>query len=232
MPVTHAFVSAKVDDADTTLVRPSNWNADHAVTGLATSSDLSTHAGAADPHTGYRLESADHSHASTGLQAGTVAHSVLTGIAATDHHAAPVAGPDANIGVDAAGAAGTASTFARSAHGHQVVSDSGVASTQAFGDAASAGTSGTLQRGSHKHAMPANPVTAHEAAGDPHTGYLLESLLNAKGDLIGASADNTPSLLTVGANNTVLTADSTQATGLRWAAPSAGATYATVWKFS
>lgn len=29
--VTHGFVSAKADDADTTLVRPSNWNADHVV---------------------------------------------------------------------------------------------------------------------------------------------------------------------------------------------------------
>jgi len=34
---------------------------------------LTTHAAAADPHTGYRLESADHTHASTGLQAGQLA---------------------------------------------------------------------------------------------------------------------------------------------------------------
>jgi len=70
----------------------------------------------------------------------------------------------------------------------------------------------------HKHAMPADPVTAHVAAADPHTGYVLESLLNAKGDLITASADNTPALLTVGANDTILMADSAQASGLKWAA--------------
>ena len=29
--VTHAFVSAKSDDADTTLVRPTNWNAEHVI---------------------------------------------------------------------------------------------------------------------------------------------------------------------------------------------------------
>lgn len=46
-----------------------------------------THAGAADPHTGYRLESADHSHATTGLQGGTVAHTALTSVGANDHHA-------------------------------------------------------------------------------------------------------------------------------------------------
>ena len=34
--VKHPFVSAKPDDADTSLVRPSNWNADHTITGIGT----------------------------------------------------------------------------------------------------------------------------------------------------------------------------------------------------
>jgi hypothetical protein len=34
--------------------------------------DIAAHAAAGDPHTGYRLESADHSHLSTGAQGGTV----------------------------------------------------------------------------------------------------------------------------------------------------------------
>lgn len=44
------------------------------------------------------------------------------------------------------------------------------------------------------------------------------NLLNptAKGSLVSASAANTPSRLTVGANNTVLTADSSTTTGLAW----------------
>ena len=32
--VTHTFVSAKADGADATLVRPSNWNAAHDITGM------------------------------------------------------------------------------------------------------------------------------------------------------------------------------------------------------
>jgi hypothetical protein len=38
---------------------------------------VSDHAAAADPHTGYRLESADHTHATTGLQGGTVSYASI-----------------------------------------------------------------------------------------------------------------------------------------------------------
>lgn len=51
--------------------------ATHDALGLATDSELTTHAGAADPHTGYRLESADHTHQSAGAQAGTLAEAAL-----------------------------------------------------------------------------------------------------------------------------------------------------------
>lgn len=64
---------------------------------------------------------------------------------------------------------------------------------------------------------------ANLTTGDPHTQYLQESLLDAKGDVISATADNTPARLGVGANDTVLTADSAQATGLKWATPAGGA---------
>jgi hypothetical protein len=63
---------------------------------------------------------------------------------------------------------------------------------------------------------------AHVAAGDPHPGYVLESLLDAKGDLISATADNTPAKLTVGANGTFLKADSAQPSGLTWDTPAGG----------
>jgi hypothetical protein len=51
-----------------------------------------------------------------------------------------------------------------------------------------------------------------------------KSLVDAKGDLFTATADNTPARLAVGANGTVLTADSAEATGLKWATPAAAAT--------
>jgi hypothetical protein len=45
---------------------------------------------------------------------------------------------------------------------------------------------------------------------------------SAKGDLYAGSAANTYTKLSVGANNTVLTADSSTATGLKWASAASG----------
>ncbi len=89
-----------------------------------------------------------HTHSGDG--SGSVAHAATTGQSATDHHAAPVAGPDANVTVDAAGAAGTAGAFARSGHGHQVASSS--ATPAAVAAAGSAGATGALARAAHVHA--------------------------------------------------------------------------------
>jgi hypothetical protein len=45
---------------------------------------------------------------------------------------------------------------------------------------------------------------------------IQNTIVDAKGDLIAASASDTPARLAVGANNTVLIADSGESTGLRW----------------
>lgn len=71
-------------------------------------------------------------------------------------------------------AAGAAATFLRTDDTIKAF-DTTVPSTQAFGDSAAVGTAAFAARRDHLHAMPANPVTAHVAAGDPHTQYRLES---------------------------------------------------------
>jgi hypothetical protein len=50
----------------------------------------------------------------------------------------------------------------------------------------------------------------------------MATAIDAKGDLIAGTADDTFSRLAIGANDTVLTADSSEATGLKWAAAAAG----------
>jgi hypothetical protein len=57
-------------------------------------------------------------------------------------------------------------------------------------------------------------VTADSAA-------VMEAVFAAKGDILSASADDTPLILSVGSNTNVLVANSTTATGLEWVAAGA-----------
>jgi hypothetical protein len=54
---------------------------------------------------------------------------------------------------------------------------------------------------------------------------IAKSIVDAKGDIIAATAADTVDRLAVGANDTVLTADSTTATGLKWATAAASTNY-------
>ena len=61
--------------------------------------------------------------------------------------------------------------------------------------------------------------TGRLGAGD---SAIQSTIVDAKGDLIVATAADTPARLAVGANDTILTADSSTATGLKWAAAASG----------
>jgi hypothetical protein len=53
----------------------------------------------------------------------------------------------------------------------------------------------------------------------------MATAIDAKGDLVPGTGADTFARLAVGANGTVLTADSAEATGLKWATPASGSTF-------
>jgi hypothetical protein len=53
-------------------------------------------------------------------------------------------------------------------------------------------------------------------------GVVQNDIVDAKGDIIAATGSDAVSRLAVGTNTYVLTADSSEATGLKWAAPTTG----------
>ncbi len=83
---------------------------------------------------------------------------------------------------------------------------------------------GNLNSVSQGHGLRAN--TRLDALGSASmsaaSDFVPATLVNAKGDLLTATADNTTARLGVGTNGHVLTADSAEATGLKWAAAAGG----------
>jgi hypothetical protein len=54
------------------------------------------------------------------------------------------------------------------------------------------------------------------------TNFITENIVDAKGDLIVATANNTVTKVPLGTDGYVLTADSSQSSGVKWATSSAG----------
>ena len=67
-----------------------------------------------------------------------------------------------------------------------------------------------------RHVLTSISLTDFETA---RTNQVDKTIVNAKGDLIAGTANDTVGRLAVGTNGQVLTADSTQTTGLNWTTP-------------
>jgi hypothetical protein len=92
-----------------------------------------------------------------------------------------------------------------------------------FDDAAARTTAlaGVVAEGMLSYLKDTNAVEVYDGANwvasdDPNA--IQNTIVDAKGDLISATADNTPARLAVGANETRLIADSVETTGLKYVA--------------
>lgn len=209
----------------------------------ATDVDLSTHVANADPHPNYATDTnlatheadttAIHGIADTVLletQAGATAK-ITTHEAAGNPHPAYATDTDLTNHVAAADPhTGYALDIDLTTHaaaadphtGYQKESEkdavNGYAGLDAGGLVPDAKIAATIARDSEV----TSAVSAHAALTDPHTGYVLESLVDAKGDLIVGSAADTVGRLAPGTDTHVLTLDSAQSLGVKWSAPSGG----------
>ena len=84
---------------------------------------------------------------------------------------------------------------------------------------ARAGTSGITHTAgaSVKHVFTGDDATFFTTGTATADGAIQKSLVTTKGDLVTATASATPARLGIGSNGQVLTADSTTATGIKWA---------------
>lgn len=161
-------------------------------------SDNEAHVAAADPHTGYRLESADHSHASSGAEGGNIAASSVTiADAGADFTATTVEGALDELQADNeahVAAADPHTGYVREADANWVDLTDGGATTL------------------HSHAGGGGAHTLLDASS--HTDTAADTV--SRGSIIIGNSTPAWDELVVGAANTVLKSDGTDPT---WAQP-------------
>lgn len=73
-----------------------------------------------------------------------------------------------------------------------------------------------------RHVLTSLELTDFETV---KSNYISKTTVNAKGDILAATANDTVTRVAVGANGTILTADSAEAAGVKWAAAPVSETF-------
>ena len=195
--------------------------------GTVDAADYATNAGDADTVDGSHASAfatSDHTHdyAASGHNHDAAYISVI---------ATPTTGniPTITSGGELANSAYSPSSFSASGHDHSGVyataahnHDSAyisVIGTPTAGNIPTITAGGELDNSAYSpssfSASGHNHDASYSATGHTHA-YIAESLIDAKGDLIVGTADNTPARLAAGTNDYILIADSAQTPGVKW----------------
>lgn len=178
--------------------------------------------------TGVAYARDDHTHGtpaapSVPSASGTVASETSYGQVSSAGVATAYSRGDHTHGTPALGTTGT--TAAAGNHGH-TAADVGAVPTSRAVNTTSPLTGGGDLSADRTLAVSVGTTAGTVAAGDDSriTGAQQRSTLTTKGDLYVATASATTTRQPVGTNGQVLTADSAESTGMRWAAPAGGST--------
>lgn len=205
--VTHTKVSTIPPTADPDLVSSDDWNDEHTV--AITAADLNAAPNSVD----YLVGTASGSLTSE-IAVGTTPGGELGGTWAsptvdTTHsgsaHIALGSTEPGTVSTTSSGSAGAGATASKVDHSHDLGFDDATADPAAVSTASADGTATSASRKDHVH--------SHEVAHCAH-----DTVWAAKGDLLAGTANDTAAIVTAGANDTILMADSAQTAGVKWVA--------------
>ena len=225
VPATAAEGYGQLQDVDKSTLVPSPgavpaWTAattivqGYAADALVSKNAASGSAGAAAGSAADALVSENAASGSAGAAAGSAGDALASAglsdgyadAAGISAGAAAQSASDANVSAGAAaGSAGAASGSAGDAAGSAGAASDSAATALASKNAAAV--------------SEGNAAGSAAAAAATLAGAVPKSLIDAKGDLLAGSADNTPVRLAAAANGSVLVTDSAQASGLKYEGP-------------
>ena len=193
-----------------------------AILGSATAASTSASSAATSASSAATSASSASTFASSAATSASSALTSQTAAATSASSAATSASSAATSASSASTQATAATTSASSASASASAASTSATSAAASATAATTSASSASTSASSAATSATSAAASATAAAAAVTSAIQASTVTAKGDLIAGTGSGTVARLGVGTNGYILTADSTQTTGLSWAAAAPG----------